>query len=51
MITWKKTGNDTHGQEVEVFRDGASIGLIWAGSESTDDEIDAKVSAWADSRA
>lgn len=50
-ITWEKTGNDVHGTEVEVFSGGVSLGKIWAGAESTDEEIDAKVSAWAESRA
>ena len=46
MITWQKTGNTTHGTEVEVFRDGVSLGRIWAGSETTDEQIDAKVADW-----
>ena len=50
MITWKKTDNTLHGQEVEVFRDGVSIGLMWAGAESTDEEIDARVATWAEGK-
>lgn len=49
-ITWKKTGNDLHGTEVEVFDGDVSLGKIWAGAESTDEEIDARVASWVEAR-
>jgi len=50
MITWNRTENTLHGQEIEVFRDEVSIGTLWVGQEATDEEVEVRVTAWVEGR-
>lgn len=43
MITWERTDNTLHGQEVVIFADGVELTRIWCGQEADDAEIQARV--------